>query len=283
MHENNQLGKNRELQTAMGYMLGVGASVGSMGLVVTPEFWQGLNLIRKSDHPVELLKLAMKTEAVQRGQDFNMFMNQDDLFGAGMVTGRTVADTIMIADAVGSLATLATRVAVAGGKLIAGGYEWALQGGKLKIVGSAISNIYSATRPMEEVFPELNGVNPHYVEDAMIGTNTNCASCANATQARLTGKDIEAVANPSKGYANKNDLLPSAPFGFNQITTVAEVEQAMVKAGNDAVGVVIIHQAGDVAHVINTVNKNGVVYFIDAQMGKIVQLRPGLKLELGVP
>ena len=134
--ENNQLGKNREVQAALGYLLGVGASVGSLGLVVTPEFWQGLKLISDSDHPLALLKLALQSEAEARGQDFNMFIGQDDVFGAGMVVGRTTADTVLIAKAVGSLPTLVTRVVAAGGRLVVGDATVVLQNGKLGVEGA---------------------------------------------------------------------------------------------------------------------------------------------------
>lgn len=48
------------------------------------------------------------------------------------------------------------------------------------------------------------------------------------------------------------------------------------------VSVVTIDQ-GKILHVINVVNKDGQVYFVDTQIGKIVELHSKLKLELGRP
>lgn len=134
---------------------------------------------------------------------------------------------------------------------------------------------------MNEVFPGLEGVNPYYVENAEPGVNTNCVSCANATQARLTGQDANAVASPSSGYANLNALLPSAPFGFGAPTTPASVVTEMLQAGDGTVRPLIISQPGGVSHVINAINSGGQVYFVDSQMGSIVTLQPNLSVRLG--
>jgi hypothetical protein len=69
--------------------------------------------------------------------------------------------------------------------------------------GSAADHIYDDMRPLADEFPELVGVNPHYVPDAPSGVNTNCISCANATQQRLLGTDPYAAANPSGGRNRK--------------------------------------------------------------------------------
>ena len=149
-------------------------------------------------------------------------------------------------------------------------------------VGSAAKNIYVDTRPMESIFPELKGVNPHYVEDAAAGVNTNCVSCVNAAQQRLTGQNPNAVATPSAGYANQNALLPSAPFGFGSSTNPASVVAEMQQAGNGAVRPLIVQQSG-VDHVINVANRNGQIYFIDTQLGQIVRPQPDVVVKLGRP
>ena len=59
-------------------------------------------------------------------------------------------------------------------------------------VGSAADGIYSSVTPMQAGFPELDGVNPHYVPGAPRGVNTNCVSCVNAATQRLTGADPNA-------------------------------------------------------------------------------------------
>jgi uncharacterized Zn-binding protein involved in type VI secretion len=147
-------------------------------------------------------------------------------------------------------------------------------------MGSATNGIYASTRPLARDFPELVGVNPHYIESAGPGINMNCVSCVNAAQQRLVGQSMDAVAEATK-YSNQNGLLPSAPFGFGATTNPASVAQEMLAAGNGATRPLIIQQPGNVQHVINVVNRNGEIYFIDAQMGKIVSLHPDLPVRLG--
>jgi hypothetical protein len=148
--------------------------------------------------------------------------------------------------------------------------------------GSATDNIYDSMRPLANEFPELNGVNPHYVENAGPGVNTNCVSCVNAAQQRLTGQASDAVADATK-YSNQNGLLPSAPFGFGPTTTPAGVVEELIQAGTGTTRPLIIQQPGNIQHVINVVNRDGIVYFIDSQMGQIVTLHPNIPVKLGRP
>jgi hypothetical protein len=46
---------------------------------------------------------------------------------------------------------------------------------------------------------------------------------------------------------------------------------------------VIVPRKNDIYHALNVVNRNGTVYFIDSQIGKIVTLDPSLKVQFGVP
>jgi len=159
-----------------------------------------------------------------------------------------------------------------------------LVSGTSRSAGSALDTIYSSTRPMTEVFPELEGVNLYYVQNAGRGVNTNCVSCANAAQLRLTGQDLNALAGPSNGYGTFSDLLPSAPLGYGAPTSVAQITAEMLEAGSGAVGTVVINQGvGNVMHVINVTNRGGQIYYIDAQMGAIVNLQPNLTVRLGRP
>ncbi|PTT84153.1 hypothetical protein DBR42_15325, partial [Pelomonas sp. HMWF004] len=152
------------------------------------------------------------------------------------------------------------------------------------IIGSAAERIYLNSKALDEVLPELKGVNPHYVPDAGVGVNTNCVSCVIAADQRISGANTAAVAGPSGGYKSQNDLLPAIPFGFqNEILTPAQVEAQMLAAGSGSRGVVLIKQAGGVDHVINVVNRAGVVYFVDTQIGRIVTIQPNVVLKLGRP
>lgn len=149
-------------------------------------------------------------------------------------------------------------------------------------LGSALDHVYTATRSLDDEFPELRGVNPYYVEGAGPGVNTNCVSCANATDARLrlTDNDPYATASPSNGYGTEYDLAPSAPWGFDRNLSLNQVKELMEEAGDGESRVLIIKQ-GSVDHVINTINRNGQIYFIDSQIGKVVEPSPNLVYELG--
>ena len=113
--------------------------------------------------------------------------------------------------------------------------------------------------------------------------NTNCVFCANATQQRLLGQDITAIAKPSMGYGTPSDLLPSAPYGFEAPTTAANIETQLIELGHGATGVVRIDQGHNLEHVINITNRNGQVYFIDGQSGQIVIPKQNIKMRLGIP
>lgn len=115
-----------------------------------------------------------------------------------------------------------------------------------------------------------------------MGVNTNCVSCANAAQQRLTGVDPSAVSNPSKGYGSPNDLLPSAPMGLGSWTSVDSATAELLARGEGATTPVVIKQ-GAIDHVITGTVRNGQVYLIDGQMGKIVTLQPGTTVRIGNP
>ncbi|MDR3597611.1 hypothetical protein [Clostridium sp.] len=74
--------------------------------------------------------------------------------------------------------------------------------------------------------------------------------------------------------------LISAPFGFTDDLTVEQVKEKMIEYGSVESRVVVIQQGG-IQHVINVVNKDGEIYFIDSQIGKVVELNPNLTLDLG--
>ena len=156
---------------------------------------------------------------------------------------------------------------------------------KINSLGSAENGIYTSTKPLDDIFPELVNpkVNPHYVEGAPIGVNINCVNFVNATTERLTGKNLKAIADKTEKYAVPNELLPSMPFGYKQgIETPEQAIAAMKSAGDGATGAVAIKQPSGVSHAISVVNRNGEVYFIDAQIGQVVELNPNLNIQLGI-
>ncbi|MDN4621043.1 RHS repeat-associated core domain-containing protein [Paenibacillus sp. PsM32] len=215
---------------------------------------------------------------------------QETITGVNYITGEQLSVADRVSNGIGSLTGL---IPFPGTKYVGKyGTEAAIDAGgwvvkqfgknTSKEVGSAYSNVYTSTRSLDNEFPELIGVNPNYVEGAGAGLNTNCVSCANVAQKRLLGEDLNSFASASNGYASKNDLLPSAPFGFLENLSAENVIRIMKAEESGAVGVVTIDQ-GKILHVINVVNKDGQVYFIDTQIGKIVELHSNLKLGLGRP
>ncbi|WP_416235516.1 toxin glutamine deamidase domain-containing protein [Paenibacillus campi] len=79
------------------------------------------------------------------------------------------------------------------------------------------------------------------------------------------------------------ELAPAAPWGFhNEDLDVNTVKEIMREAGDGFATALILNQ-GSIKHVINVVNKNGEIYFIDTQMGKIVELNSNVKLDVGKP
>jgi len=173
--------------------------------------------------------------------------------------------------------------AAALGLVVKGASSLATRGAVNLEVGSAGNGVYASARPVSEVFPELNGINPHYVENAAAGINTNCISCAIAAQQRLLGQNIGATASQTK-YGVYSDLFPVAPLGYQAPSTVSKISQEMLAAGDGAVGTVVIQQGQNAPlHVINVVNRNGQVYFVDTQIGKIVTLKDNLVVRLGRP
>ncbi|MBB5574991.1 MULTISPECIES: hypothetical protein [Rhizobium] len=96
--------------------------------------------------------------------------------------------------------------------------------------------------------------------------------------ARLAG-DADAVATP--GVAQDAWFLNV--FGLRKPATVDEAVAKIIKY-DEPYGAVVIDQGPDVArHVVGFINQGGNVIFVDPQMGKIVTLKPTLKVEVGTP
>lgn len=151
-----------------------------------------------------------------------------------------------------------------------------------RLIGSAIEKTYKSFEPWDNFLDRpwgkyiketLDGVNPHYKKG---GPNNNCVSCALAATRRLTGKDPDAISEPSSGAVWPNNLLPEYPWGAVFDTNLSEVEAELIKQGDGSVAAVIINQqfADPRApqHVILALFKNGEIVYIDPQIGAIVEL-----------
>jgi filamentous hemagglutinin len=146
-------------------------------------------------------------------------------------------------------------------------------------VGSAAEGIYLNSRPVTEVFQELDGINPYYVVG---GRNNNCGSCTNAALERLTGRDLDAIATPNDGYVGRSSFTSVVGFRANPMNSEG-VKNLLLAEGNGAVAAVLIKQPiSEIDHAIAAVNRNGEIFFIDAQKGVIVDLDPNLELTVGI-
>jgi filamentous hemagglutinin len=153
-------------------------------------------------------------------------------------------------------------------------------------IGSATRHVYKRLFDAQgDLRSSLDGINPHYVENAMQGVNTNCVSCALALYDRVTGRNPRAVAgpSPSKGYAEPIDLYPVIGTGFRPEPSLSVLESDIRELKDGSVGFVLIEQKGGMDHVINYVLKDGRIHFIDAQLGKEVELQENVAVSLGIP
>jgi RHS repeat-associated protein len=96
---------------------------------------------------------------------------------------------------------------------------------------------------------------------------TNCVNCAIATDATLAGRPASALqAGPTSiGVLEKM-------FGgqFTRVTGPRAIESQLLNAGPGARGIVFGSRgAGEVGHVFNAVNQNGVIRFLDGQAGGV--------------
>jgi hypothetical protein len=145
-----------------------------------------------------------------------------------------------------------------------------------------LAGIYTRVDDAGAIFPELRGVNPHYVEGAGLGVNTNCVSCVIAADARLTGRIPNAIAARTGYSRSLNDLLPAAPYGFGPEINVAQATATLLARGERATTPLVIIQPHS-QHTINGVVRNGKVIWVDTQMNKIVTLNPNVTVRLGNP
>ena len=59
---------------------------------------------------------------------------------------------------------------------------------------------------------------------------------------------------------------------FGQTTTIDNITQQMLAAGNDARGIVAGFTGQNSGHVFNVINKNGTILFLDGQTGTVANI-----------
>jgi papain fold toxin 1 (glutamine deamidase) of polymorphic toxin system len=104
----------------------------------------------------------------------------------------------------------------------------------------------------------IRNVNP-------LGSTTNCVNCVVATHAMLSGRAASALAS---GPVPISALETAFGSTFARVGGQSAIEAQLLRAGHGAQGVVYGSRgAGQVGHVFNAVNQNGVVRFLDGQTG----------------
>jgi Papain fold toxin 1, glutamine deamidase len=154
-------------------------------------------------------------------------------------------------------------------------------------VGSITENFYRGATSSDALFPELIGVNTHYVTGAGAGVNVNCVSCTWTGMLRLAGEDMSAVAVANRLRA---DALWSkfASFTPETTTSVNSMVAEMLARGEGSFAPVIGIYArvgnNEYSHAFIAVVRNNKVYFVDPQRNLIIQPpTTGIAYRLGVP
>jgi RHS repeat-associated protein len=128
----------------------------------------------------------------------------------------------------------------------------------LGLGGARIANLSKAV----QVGGSIRNVNT-------VGGAANCAGCAIATWATLSGRPASAL---NHGIVAKAEL--EAFFGSSFVGATPDlIKSQLGKAGNGAQAIVFgWHRGADVGHFFNAVNQNGVIRFLDGQAGKATNL-----------
>ena len=114
----------------------------------------------------------------------------------------------------------------------------------------------------------IRNVNPGY---GQVGRTQNCVNCSIATDATLSGHATSAL--PSAGPVSLRVLETHYGSSFGSASTTNDIAQQLLSAGNGARGIVFGSRgAGNVGHVFNVVNQNGIIRFLDGQTGKVANL-----------
>lgn len=144
-------------------------------------------------------------------------------------------------------------------------------GGLAKAGGKALGGAANAAAKVEGAAAQsaakeagsIRGVNA-------IGGKMNCVNCAIAADATLAGRPASALG----GGPFRIDVLEKTVGGrFGAPGSISSVSEALSTAGPGARGIVFGSRgSGEVGHVFNVVNQNGVVRFLDGQTGRAASL-----------
>lgn len=128
---------------------------------------------------------------------------------------------------------------------------------------------YVDAKPVIRTAGSIRNVNPGYPNTP--GRTQNCVNCSQATDSTLGGNPASAL--PSSGPVGIDVLESQYGSRFSNPMSSTAIQNQMLNAGNGARGIVFgARGPGEVGHVFNVVNQNGVVRFLDGQVGRSANL-----------
>ncbi|HST63623.1 MAG TPA: toxin glutamine deamidase domain-containing protein [Mycobacteriales bacterium] len=185
---------------------------------------------------------------------------------------------------------------LAGGEDVAGAVSKLAKGNPAKGLGSTLVHEGTAGNSVvKRFFPELSGTNPLFrLTKATDGAHprvggwgfqNNCQSCVTAVDKQLAGltKDtraIERVTGDAMSSPAWKQNIANATGTTNTFTSVGsydDIARELHNAGDGARGIIHGMRTGPggmpvAGHVFNVVNRNGRIFFLDGQTGKLARL-----------
>jgi hypothetical protein len=172
----------------------------------------------------------------------------------------------------------------------------AMRGNPLRGLGStAVHNGNAGNSVVRRLFPELAETNPLFRGNGLTsrfagaggpGFRNNCQSCVVAVDHQLAGAPTSAI---RRLLGSPNDVMATSAWRQQMATAVGtnntfrsvgsydDIVQQLHNAGDGARGIIHGMRTGPggmsvPGHVFNVVNRNGRVFFLDGQTGKLARL-----------
>ena len=109
----------------------------------------------------------------------------------------------------------------------------------------------------------IRNVNPGF---PAAGRISNCVNCAIAADATLAGRPASALPGAATAISELEKVFGRA---FRAIDNIDDAKEALINAGHGARAIIYGSRGpGEVGHVFNAVNQNGVIRFLDGQTGR---------------
>jgi hypothetical protein len=172
----------------------------------------------------------------------------------------------------------------------------AMRGNPLRGLGSTVvHNGNAGNSVVRRLFPDLAETNPLFRRNPLTskfagaggaGFRNNCQSCVVAVDHQLAGAPTSAI---RRLLGSNNDIMASSAWrqqmanavgtknAFQSVGSYDDVVRQLHNAGDGARGIIHGMRTGPggmsvPGHVFNVVNRNGRVFFLDGQAGKLARL-----------